>query len=230
MGVFNIFQKQSIGTTPKTAEQRKSETQRFLRLFDIPYTDHLPILEEESEAKIRTAQEIAERVLILTYLNYFSEAPDEKEEIIKFLQANSLWNKVSPDEKEIFLKEDLAEQDHINISWRSEAIWLLLWTINKVSQLKFPSEQVEIREIIKRIPEFSCNPGEFIEKATIRPTTEILDTLDLTYRLHWAVRNADLNKIPSPKNLNLSIITERHYAINWVTYYAKEWDKITTDT
>src|SRR5690606_9011649 len=139
-----------------------------------------------------------------------SEVPDEKEKVIEFLKTNSLWNKVSPDERTLFLKEELTDQEHINISWRTEAIWLLLWTINKVDNLELPTEQVEVNEIITRLPEFLDDPQNFIHSATIRPTTEILDTADLTYRLHWAARNADLTKKTMPANLSLSVIIERH--------------------
>lgn len=230
MGILDIFRRQNNGNNPKTAEQRKKETEKLLRSLDIPYIDHLPLVEEENEVKVRTAQDIAERILILVYLAYIAEVPDERENVIDFLKANLLWDKVSPDEKELFQKDELTDQEAVNISWRSEAVWLLLWTINKVDKLDLPIEQVEIPEIVSRLPEFLTDPKEFIETAIVRPTTEILDISDLTYRLHWAARNADLNKRTMLANLNLSIVMERHYAINWVTYYADEWDEITTDT
>jgi hypothetical protein len=230
MGIFDIFKKPNNGSNPKTAEQRKKQTEKYLKSLNIPFIDHLPLIEEENEVKIRTAQEIAERILVLVYLAYVSEVVDERENVIDFLKTNSLWDKVSPDEKELFQKEELTDQETANISWRSEGVWLLLWTINKVEKLDLPTEQVEIPEIVSRLPEFLTDPTEFIKNANIRPTTEILDASDLIYRLHWATRNADLNNQPMPANLDLSIIIERHYAINWVTFYADEWDEISTDT
>lgn len=230
MGIFNIFKKPNNGSNPKTAEQRKKQTENYLKSLNIPFIDQLPLIEEESEVKIRTAQEIAERILVLVYLAYVSEVVDERENVIDFLKTNSLWDKVSPDEKELFQKEELTDQDTVNISWRSEGVWLLLWTINKVDKLELPIGQVEIPEIVSRLPEFLTDPNEFIKNANLRPTTEILDQSDLIYRLHWATRNADLNNQPIPANLDLSIIIERHYAINWVTFYADEWDEISTDT
>lgn len=230
MGIFDIFKKQNNGNNPKTAEQRKKETEKLLRSLDIPYIDHLPLIEEESEVKVRTAKEIAERILILVYLAYVAEVPDERENVIAFLKSNLLWDKVSPNEKDLFQKEELTDQEIANASWSSEAVWLLLWTINKIDKLKLPTEQIEINEIVSRLPEFLTNAREFIENANIRPTTEILDISDLMYRLHWTTRNADLNNQPMPANLDLSIIMERHYAINWITFYADEWDEISTDT
>jgi len=230
MGLFDIFKKSDKGNNPKTAEQRKKHTEKYLKSLNIPFIDHLPLIEEESEVKIRDAKEIAERILILVYLAYVSEVPGERENVIDFLKANLLWDKVSPEEKEIFQKEELTDQEIANVSWRSEAVWLLLWTINRVDKLELPTDQIEISEIVSRLPKFLTDTKEFIETAIVRPTTEILDVSDLVYRLHWATRNADLNNQPIPANLDLSIIMERHYAINWVTYYADEWDEISTDT
>lgn len=230
MGIFDIFKKPNNGSNPKTAEQRKKQTEKYLKSLNIPFIDHLPLIEEESETRIRTAQEIAERILVLVYLAYISEVPDEKENVIDFLKTNSLWDRASSKEKELFQKEILTDQETVNISWRSEGVWLLLWSINKVDKLELPTGQVEISEIVSRLPEFLTDPSEFIINAIVRPTTEILDQSDLIYRLHWATRNADLNNQLMPANLDLSIIMERHYAINWVTFYADGWDEISTDT
>ena len=70
---------------------------------------------------------------------------------------------------------------------------------------------------------------DFIQSASIRTVSEILDLSGLTYRLHWATRHTELNNLET-LDLNSSIVQERHYAINWVTYYEDNWDDITTDT
>ncbi len=228
MALFNFLKNK--GNKPKTAAQRKAETEAYLKKLNIPFLPHLPLLEEESEFKIRTAQEIAERILVLTYLCYFGEVQEERDEIIDFLKGNKLWGAVSPEEKVLFKKPKLTNRELIDISWRVEAIWLLLWVIQKVDALQLPVEQVTISEMLLLLPELYASPVSFIEDATVRLVTEILDMLDITYRLHWAARDASLNKRPIPGNISLSIVTERHYAANWVTYYADEWDDITTDT
>ena len=211
-----------------TAVERKQNTERLLKSLNIPFIDHLPLIKEEHEARIRTPQEIAERILVLTYLNYVSEKPEDKDKVITFLKEQGLWNSVSNDEKELFSKE-LSDEEHINISWRSEAIWLLLWVINKIETIDLPNEEVSIPQILEMLPSFMTDTKNFVQSATIRKISEILDLSDLTYRLHWATRNTELNKTEE-LDLNSSIISERHYAINWVTYYEEDWDDITTDT
>ncbi len=211
-----------------TASERKQRTEKLLESRSIPFIDHLPLIEEEDEVQIRTPQDVAKRILILTYLCYVAEDQEAKNEVIEFLRTEKLWDHVSRKERELFENEP-TEQDKKDISWRSEAIWLLLWTIKKVHTLDFPEHEVQIPDILDCLPKLMAPTEEFVESSTIRSTSEILDISDLTYRLHWAARNAELNNRKSPQ-LNSSIISERHYAINWVTYYADEWDEITTDT
>jgi hypothetical protein len=211
-----------------TAIERKQKTEKLLKSLNIPFIDHLPMIEEENEARIRSAQDIAKRILILTYLCFVAEDQDAKSDVIDFLKAEKLWDSVSPDEKLLFQKE-LTEREKINLSWRSEAIWLLLWVINKVSKLELPQNEVNIPDILECLPKPMARTNDFINSATIRTISEILDIADLTYRLHWASRNSESNNSPNT-DINSSVIFERHCAINWVTYYADNWDDVTADT
>ncbi|MBT1700279.1 DUF4272 domain-containing protein [Fulvivirgaceae bacterium PWU4] len=175
-----------------TALERKQKTEALLKESGIPYIDHLPTVEEEFEVRLRTPEEIAKRILILTYLNYAAEE-DSKQDIIDFLKTERLWDSVSGEEKLLFEKDRLTDQDKINISWRSESIWALLWTINKVDQLDLPTDEVNIADIVDRLPEFMNSSVDFIKSSTIRSVSEILDQSDLIYRLHW--RQDNLNWI-----------------------------------
>lgn len=226
---FSDIDKSTNNSFPKTALQRKKETEEILKSLNLPFIEHLPMIEEENEVRIRKSNEIAERILILTYLNYVSEEPQDAKKVIDFLKSNNLWKKVSPVEKQLFKSKKLTQQDKIDISWRSEAIWVLLWIINKTDKIELPIDQVEISEIISKLPDFLSDPTNFVKTSTIRPTSEILDFSDLIYRIHWATTNTDLNNEKSLE-FDSSIVYERHYAINWVTYYEDEWDEITTDT
>ena len=215
----------------KTAIERKIETEKYLKELGIPFIDHLPTIEEENETFIRSAESISKRILILMYLCYVGEEEEEKEEVVEFLKEYNLWEDTSPEEKEILTRElELTNQEKINISWKSECIWLLLWTINKFEKLELPIQESSIQEILEFVPEFLSNPSEFIKSAQLRNKSELMDVSDLTYRLHLSTRNAELDSENSTV-LNPSVVLERHYAINWVTNYeGLEWDEITTDT
>jgi|SRR5690242_2897195 len=212
-----------------TAQERKDKTQRLLKQLDIPFNCNLPVIEEENDAIIRDAADIARRIIIVTYLCLYGD-DGNKNEITDFLKSEELWRFVSDDEKILFSKPELTEKDKINISWQSERIYIMLWTINKVNELGLPIDQCNVGEMLKLLPEFFQSTKEFISSSTSRTTLEILDASDLIYRLHWAARQADLEEKEIPGDISLGIVQEWHYAINWITFYDENWDEITTDT
>jgi hypothetical protein len=213
-----------------TQQERANRTEKILRELNIPINPSLPLMEDESEIQVRKASDIAKRILILTYLNIIADDEVAKLEIIEFLKNESLWDFLSGEEKSLLAKEKLTIKDKINISWRSEAIWTLLWAIKKVDILQLPTEECNVADILNLQPSFFEPTNEFIYTAHIRESSEILDMSDFIYRLHWAVRDSELKGQDIPNGMNAGVIYERHYAINWITCYEDDWDEITTDT
>ena len=73
--------------------------------------------------------------------------------------------------------------------------------------------------------------NELVAGAALRSTSEILDALDLHFRLHWAARQAGLDKEDPPAELDSGVISERHYALNWlVCFEDADWDDVDTPT
>lgn len=212
-----------------SALKSKTQTEILLASLGIPFYDRVSLIEKEQESEIRSAQDIAQRILILTYLIYISNVEEDRLEIIEFLKKENLWDSVTGNERKLFLKKKLTEKEKINISWRSEGIWVLLFTINKTEKLELPQQEIEMDAIFNQIPDFMTETEAFVKSAVIRSPNEILDLWDLIYRIHWAVRNVELNNL-APLDVDPSIVIERHYATNWVTNSSSNWDDITTDT
>ncbi len=209
--------------------ESKNETMQLLASINIPFYSRVPLIEEGQESKIRSSVEIAKRILVLSYLCYLSEVWEDRDEVVEFLKKEDLWASVSSNEQKLFLKEKLTEKERINISWRPEGIWLLLFVIHKIDQLALPQQEIKMDAIFDQIPDFMAATKSFINAATLRPTGQILDAFDLIYRIHWAVRDAQLNN-SAPLNVHPGIVFERHYAINWVLNPTLNWDDVTTDT
>jgi hypothetical protein len=207
-----------------TAIERRRSSEEALTKLGIVIVENLPPIEEESNIRLRTPAEIAERILVLTYLNCRASGRELKEQIITFLKQEGLWQKISQTEKALFDKESLSEDEESFIRWRGEAIWLLLWVINKVDDLALPVEMTDPRQVFSRLPGFMSSPGDFIHAATIRPLSEIMDQADLTFRLTWAAMRQDQEHSNYDINLNYGIAHERHYAVNWVISATCEWD------
>ncbi|WP_028980960.1 DUF4272 domain-containing protein [Sporocytophaga myxococcoides] len=207
-----------------TASERKKHTENILSNQGLPVFDNLPPLEEENEISLRTPQEIAERILILSYLNCMAFDPDLRNNITDFLKGEGLWEKISPQEKLFFEKSELNEDDITIIAWRAESIWLLLWAINKADQLIFSNKEVNFNAIFEHLPPFMNNTEDFITSATLRPTSEILDQADLLFRINWAFYQSQTNNL-NVIELNQGIVFERYFAINWVINLRSNWDE-----
>jgi hypothetical protein len=141
-----------------------------------------------------------------------------------FLIREKLWDKVTEGEKMLFRKSPLGEDDLTTILWRAESIWLLLWVINQVDQLELPETEVDLNEIFPRLPGFFDDTADFINSATIRNISEIMDQSDLIFRLNWALRQTHLE---GSRALTFSpgIAYERYFSLNWVTGAIAEWDE-----
>lgn len=207
-----------------TASERKKHTEDFLCNRGVPVFDNLPPLEEENDITLRTPQEIAERILILSYLNCTAFDPELRNSITDILKEEGLWVKISPQEKLLFEKAELNDEDITIIAWRAESIWLLLWAINKADQVIFSNEEVNFNAIFEHLPAFMSSTEDFVNSATIRPTSEILDQADLLFRLNWAFYQAQTNNL-NIIELNQGIVFERYFAINWVINLRSDWDE-----
>ena len=89
---------------------------------------------------------------------------------------------------------------------------------------------------------------DFITKAKLRSTAEILDAQDLIMRIHWAVRDAYLHQggmIPARldwseeselvsvgESAAVGVVEQRHYVLNWLVNFLnpENWDDVDTPT
>lgn len=229
LALFGCGRRKAKPEVPDWAnDPRKVRTESELTELDIPINRWLPLVEAEDEVRIRDAKDVARRAAVLYEVATVGHGGD-REAIRTFLEAENLWESVTPHEKILFEKDHPPKQAMIDASWRAEALWVLLWALGKVEKLDLPKEPCDADHIHRVMPNRE-EVAEFINSATLRPKSEILDETDRIYRIHWAVRDAQINGKLIPPGLNGSVVIERHYTLNWLTWYADEWDDITTDT
>lgn len=215
-----------------SSEERKEKTETFLRKHKVPLCDSLPMIEDSKEVKLRSARDIGRRSIILWAL-FLSINGFDQNHCTKWLKDENLWGAVSPTEKKI-LGNKCTERDLDNVGWRSECVWVLLWACGKVEKLELPTSPISKKEgnlIEKTLPKFGSSTRAYLDSLSVRNTDEILDESDKIYRIHWSVRNAQINNKKIPANLNSDVVVERHHALNWITCYCNaDWDDVTTDT
>jgi len=210
---------------------RKEKTEKILKNKGIKVNVNLPRVESENETTIREPKEIARRVTILATTNMVAYNRITGTQAIEYLKKYKLWKFVTPNEKS-FVNNPTDEQKNQE-TWKSEGIWVLMWALKNVDEIEFPNKMVDLNKIPPEkypIGE-EKDPNKFINSFNeIRSKSEILDVMDLYYRLDWACVDARINNREINKVLS-GVVYERHYALNWlVNYMEQKWDDISCDT
>ncbi|KOP38204.1 DUF4272 domain-containing protein [Flavobacterium sp. WLB] len=210
---------------------RKEKSEKILEKENIKINIHLPCIESESETTLRTPKEIAERVSVLAITNLVAFNTISAEEAVEYLQHNKLWDFTTDGEKEFLA--DPTEDRKMYETWKCEGIWTLMWALNKVENLDFPSEFCNLENINSDDYPVGKDKDlfDFINSInSTRTKSEILDAADLYYRYNWACVDARING-KQIEAINPGIVYERQYALNWlINYMDQDWDDVTCDT
>lgn len=224
---------------------RKERSEKFLNKQNIKINPHLPVIEDENEAKLKSPEQTVKRAVTALFatqiaMDVLNPQADVKESAVFFgemLARLGLSDEPTPEEKMFFaLVNDNApkpaEKFASDMAWRIEMVVPLLWACGIISEdLAYPDKVSEYIEAARMIA--SCdNFDELMMKVNMRNPSKILDKADLLFRMDWACVDARLKgEIPSG-NLNPDVVVEQHKGINWLigAFDAEEWDKVKPHT
>ncbi len=210
------------------ARQRKAQSEIELRnrLIDTP--EALPPVISEFEVTLRSADEVVWRMLALFVVAVRAESLSSGKPIpITALREKSplAFQALSPWETAFLENASPPESDVSAAGWRYEALATLQWSLGMHATLPFPDAICDVPEVARQM--IAMPARQMIESATLRPTGEILDALDLNFRLLWAARDAATRQTEPPAGLEGGVIAERQHAFNWLTFFENaEWDEV----
>lgn len=217
--MFGLFKSKDLS--------RKERSEKVLKKIGIKIKRDLPPLSADESVVLRSQKEVAERLTVLTAVNYVACDATSPQEITKALKAFQLEVHLSPNER-AFLKNP-TEELKLQESWKCEGIWTLLWALNIVDDLGSPKEICNLSKVPAELFPFGqkLHPRDFIAMPfELRSKSEILEAQDLYYRLYWTCTDAIQNQIEIFK-IDPNIVYERLYALNWLTQHmGEEWDKV----
>ncbi len=210
------------------AKKRKNRSIKTLRKEGVPYIDHLPVIETETNVTLRSKVDVSYRAYCLGLIAALGEG----------LEIDVFWDKVdefgikdylTPDEIDFANLEVREVRDRAKFTWRYESLWVLLWSLGFVDELDRPDH---ICDVQKAVTFLIAQPvEEFIKKANLRDKKLILDEADLIFRYHWATTDGRLKGVNSVAGLDGGVVFERHYALNWlIDAYDEDWDSVSTNT
>ncbi|MYM83637.1 DUF4272 domain-containing protein [Duganella sp. FT50W] len=223
---------QAVIPYPSQAWERKARTDALLAERQIEVPASLPPLVSEPELRLRAPEDILRRMLALFVVAIRAESlTTEKPITVADLQQRfpPAFANLSDAERAFLAQEAPTQQEITQFLWRYEAILVLQWALGLQKEQPFPNEICDVSSISGKVIERGT---EGLRKQLVaRAPSEILDALDLHYRLHWASRQAILKKTPVPADLNDGVLQERHHALNWlVRFEDREWDDVDTPT
>lgn len=226
------------GIDDREAQMRKARSIEILKAHNVPYIEHLPVIETTDRVRIRTAEEIAGRaVACLFAIQVACDASGGRaslkksrkffgDKLAEFGVEGFLTNK----ERKVF-RDKCTSQEFCNMTWKYEAYWVLLWALGIVDVLDYPADGCDCDFAINAVAD--CRGmDEFMQKVHLRDISEILDEADLIFRYDWACVEARIHEEEAPAGLNPDVVVERHCGLNWLidADRADDWDNVSIDT
>ncbi|MDP6045500.1 MAG: DUF4272 domain-containing protein [Phycisphaerae bacterium] len=208
---------------------RKARSIEQVKAMGLPFIEHLPVVEDQTQIEPRTPQEVASRCLAVAICALKGETQGQEAEFVDGLvKEYGAEGYFSPQEA-VFIKDPAAsEQELVNFCWRYECVHVFMWALGRVDGMASPGAICDVAHDIGAIRD--AGPEAFISQAELRSQADILDMADLYYRLNWAavemrVKGAESDAIEE------GIVCERHRSLNWlIRYMGQDWDDVTMDT
>jgi hypothetical protein len=214
----------------KDQRERREKSEAYCKQYNIPVYSNPNSLfvDPESEVKIRSLDEIIDRASALCYIGLKSEGLEQKY-LNQFDKDFGILSKLTPNENAYVTSIQPTEQQKTDANWRYESLHVMLWAMGFVDTLGYPNKMCIVANDVRFFHDFTKT--QLSQKAKLRSKKEILDQADLILRVDWACVNARLKNQTAPGNLDVGVVSERHYSLNWlINYMQQQWDDVKTDT
>ena len=216
---------------PRDAWERKAHTESLLAQRGATVPGHLPPVLGANELRPRAAGEIIGRAQALVVVSERAISLRDGDPLPIDLFKQRLpraFEHLSPDER-AFLAQDTARPEQIaRFGWQCECTQVLAWALGLLETLPEPSAICNGGQITRVMLENAQR-----DPATLRPrpAAELLDQLDLHFRLHWLTTEARLGRRAAVPDVDPGVVLERHRALNWlVRLEDADWDDVDTPT
>jgi hypothetical protein len=230
---------------PATPDQqaRFERVREILAVRKVPTLEYPLYIDDDATVTLRTPAEVARRALVLSAVTFRAEGGD-RDEAMAMMERHDLLAEASPEEMELLRAQTPDSESARKLLWRLEALWMLTWALGDV-ELDWPEQFCNVPRLVEITRAHEDDP-DFIGNAKLRSKAEILDAVQLTMLIHWAVRDAWVHQrivpenldwerpaemVPVPQNKAGGVVAERHHALNWlIRYGGADWDDVDTPT
>ena len=210
------------------ADERKSRSIEILSEMGVQHSEHLPSTYADVDTDLRPAGEVYDRMLgLAAAVGRATLARDGQphELMEKIFEMSGGEPHLSPDERSFVELADPQEQEWVQFHWRIEGVYTLQWALGLWDEFLEPDELCDMNGVLGLVVERGAR-----ESASLRPKSEVLDLLDLYYRLHWACTQARIEGSEDALPVEPGVVMERRYALEWLADTEAEWDAVEMST
>ncbi|WP_157667709.1 DUF4272 domain-containing protein [Comamonas serinivorans] len=219
---------------PADAWQRKRASEALMRARGWRVSASLPPVAGAGEVSLRTVPDVVGRALALVLVAARAESlaagggdaltPDRLRQRLPAALAH-----LSPNERQFLDTAAPTQAQVVAMGWRYEALHGLLWALGLLDDLPWPQDVCNVAQCVALL--LDANLDRLAHDASLRPASDILDQLDLHMRLHWLLRDSELQGQTAPQALRRGVVMERHQVLNWlIAFEQADWDKVGTPT
>jgi hypothetical protein len=216
--------------TPNQAA-RYARVREELARRKVPTLSYGLYVDDDEAVTLREPGEVAQRVLVLSAVVCLADG-GERRKAVERIEKAGLCPAVSPEEKQFLEAKETDPVQARKLLWRVEGEWALAWALGGV-ELGWPAGFCDVTGLGRLVNGYTADPG-FLGNAQLRPKAEILDAVQLTMLIHWAVRDAFVHDRAVPADLDWSgkakmmpvrgcpavgVVAERHHALNWLVRF-----------
>ena len=130
-------------------------------------------------------------------------------------------------EGEVEMTAAERHQTAVDISWREEALWALMWALELVDDL--PPDQLCGQDPFYERLAPDMDPSRGLTDLALRPLPEIVAMLDFYYLLHWHARNAQYHGAVWNSQIAPGVVLERRHALEWL-FQDEAWEDVDLGT
>jgi hypothetical protein len=224
--------------------ERHARVSATLKERQVPALSYALHVDDADHVTLRTPQEVARRALVLSAVTLRADGAS-RADAHGLIEDRQLWPAVSPEERVFLEASEVDPEQAQKLLWRLESVWVLLWALGDTDELGWPSQMCDVPRLVQLLERHESDPS-FVEQARLRSKTDILDELQTTLLLHWAIRDAWVHRRSIPEDLDWSgstpmvtaqqspasgVIAERHHTLNWLVRFGDaDWDDVDTPT
>jgi Domain of unknown function (DUF4272) len=158
--------------------------------------------DEEPQPQPPVAERVARRALVLAAVSCRGcieldpGSEEMRRSVLEWSEAIGLDAEAEPEERRLLATPvgRLSSRERIDASWRSEGLCVLAWALRRADLAGY--DQQCVPQDVARSLGFLEERPVALESPRLRPAEELGWLVDLTFTLHWRLREFSLRKQP----------------------------------